>query len=66
MNERKEINRLKKENSILYAENQELKYMIHDVQAKMMSCVKILKRNVQQNVVVSSLKEVEPVQHIRT
>lgn len=34
MNERKEINRLKKENSILYAENQELKYMIHDVQAK--------------------------------
>lgn len=33
MSEKKEINRLKKANSRLYAENQELKYIIHDIQA---------------------------------
>lgn len=33
MSDKEEINRLKKANSCLYAENQELKHIIHNIQA---------------------------------
>lgn len=48
----KKIRRLEDERNHLMAENQELKYIINDIQSGMTLCVKILKRNVLLNVVV--------------
>lgn len=48
----KKIRRLEDERNQLMAENQELKYIINDIQSVKTLCVKILKRNVLLNVVV--------------
>ena len=48
----KKIRRLEDERNQLMAENQELKYIINDIQSVNDICVKILKRNVLLNVVV--------------